>query len=79
MILSLYARLMCRLIWAARRILPAKDGALPNISWLRRDWEWDSDHECEQCGHRGRHHFIAWMDEDVTTAECLNCRFEATI
>jgi hypothetical protein len=70
---------MCRLIWAVRRILPAKDGALPNISWLRRDWEWDSDHECESCGHRGRHHFVEWMPERVVTATCPHCGLEATL
>jgi hypothetical protein len=70
---------MCRLIWAARRILPAKDGALPDIPWLRRDWEWDSDHECENCGHKGRHHFVEWMPERVVTATCPHCGLEATL
>lgn len=77
--LDLYARLMCRVIWAARRILPAREGELPNIPWLRRDWEWHSDHECENCGYKGRHHFIEWLPERTVTATCPKCGLEATL
>ena len=80
MILNAYARLMCRLIWAARRVFPAKDGPLPNVKVARNyDFEWCGRHECENCGRTCRHKFIQWCDEDVTTAECSNCSFEATL
>lgn len=78
-LLSVYAHVMCRAIWAARTILPAKDGGLPDIPILRRDWEWTSDHLCENCGHRGRHRFIEWLPEQVVTATCGRCGFEGTL
>lgn len=77
--LDIYARLMCRAIWAARKFLPAKEGPLPDIGWLKRDWEWTSDHLCENCGHKGRHRFIEWMPERTITARCGLCGFEATL
>jgi hypothetical protein len=79
-ILNAYARLMCRLIWAARRIFPAKDGPLPDIKVAHRhDFEWSGKHECENCGKTCRHKFITWVDDGVTTAECSLCGLEATI
>lgn len=74
-----YAWLMCRAIWAIRKHLPAKEGGLPDIAVARRDWEWNSWHYCEVCRRGGRHRFIAWVDEDVTTAQCPHCSFEATL
>lgn len=78
-LLSLYARLMCRAIWAARRVFPAKDGGLPDIEVAHRDWEFTAWHFCDVCRTGCRHKFIAWADEDVTTAECTHCGFEATL
>lgn len=77
--LDAYAQVMCRAIWAARRIFPAKDDGLPDIAVAHRDWEWQSEHTCELCGFSGKHKFIQWMDEDVTTAECPRCLFEGTL
>lgn len=75
-LLSVYAQLMCRAIWTVRRVVPAVDGPLPDVAVAKRDWEWRSNHVCQSCRHEGRHRFIAWTDEDVTTAECPACGFE---
>lgn len=79
MILDLYARVMCRAIWAARRILPAKDGPLPDIEVAHRDWEWSGRHVCENCGKGCRHKFVEWLPERIVTATCSRCGFEATL
>lgn len=77
-LLRAYAELMCRAIWAARKVFPpANDIPVPNF--LLRDWEWTSDHYCEMCGHKGRHTFIEWMPERVVTATCGLCGFEGTL
>jgi hypothetical protein len=77
-LLSLYALAMCQAIWMARRVLPpANVEPIRNI--LLREWEWQGWHYCEVCRRGGKHRFISWNDEDVTTAECLNCHFEATL
>lgn len=77
-LLSLYALAMCQAIWAVRRVLPpANVEPIRNI--LLRDWEWDSDHECENCGFKGRHHFVEWLPERVVTATCGQCGLEATL
>lgn len=78
-LLNLYAQLMCRAIWAARSIFPARDEGLPDIKVTRRDFEWHGKHLCENCGRKCRHRFIDWADEPVTTAECSNCLFEGTL
>lgn len=80
-LLGIYAQVMCRAIWAARRFLPAGDNGLPAIAVAKRDWEWDAFRECEACGHHGRHRMIEWIEADgpVTTAECMHCGLEATL
>lgn len=77
--LNVYARVMCRAIWAARKFIPAREGELPNIAVTKRDFEWSGKHRCENCGKKCRHRFIDWNDEDVTTAECSRCGFEGTL
>lgn len=78
-LLSAYAHLMCRAIWAARRIFPAGEGETPDIKVARRDYEWSGRHVCENCGFSGRHKFIEWVPERVVTAECPRCGIEATL
>jgi hypothetical protein len=78
-LLRAYAELMCRAIWAIRSRFPAIEGALPDITVTKRDFEWTSWHYCEVCLRGGKHRFIAWADEDVTTAECPHCGLEATL
>lgn len=77
-LLHLYAEVMCRAIWVARKVFPAgNDAPVPNF--LRRDYEWTASHRCEACGHDGRHRFIEWLPERTVTAECPRCGLEATI
>jgi hypothetical protein len=77
-LLNLYALAMCQAIWAVRRVFPpANVEPIKNI--LLRDFEWTGDHECENCGFKGKHVFIEWLPERVVTATCSHCGFEATL
>jgi hypothetical protein len=77
-LLNLYANLMCHAIWAARRVFPPAEGE-PEKNIPFRDYEWSAEHYCENCKHKGRHAFIEWLPERVTTATCGRCGLEATL
>lgn len=81
MILRAYANLMCHSIWFFRRFFPAGAGEPLVKNHLERDWEWTSDHQCEVCGHKGKHRFIEYIEgaNRVVTATCPKCLFEGTL
>lgn len=77
--LDAYAWVICRLIWTVGRLVPRKPPAPLEKNHLMRDYEWIAMHHCASCKTRGRHHFIEWLPERVTTAECGGCGHTETL
>lgn len=78
-VLDLYASLMVNAICLMRRVFPASNEPLNPPPWQTRDYEWFGGFRCPNCRHRTRHHFIEWLPERVTTAECGECGFSGTL